>query len=545
METTRSIVPRADGEGSLGTTAKKWGSVYANNGIIAGRNIAQDGAKLDAQGTAIEQIRVSVGTPLVANIVSDMTDKSKIYVYTGNQTGYTKGNWYYWNGSAWVSGGVYNSTAFETDKTLTIEGAAADAKAAGDWLRDIAVPVTALPEIPETAFADEYMKVVVDSEKHVLYGVRRDGSFYWQKGVPAHLIDKIHEIAEPTIDNDEYLYVMLDTEGHIILGIKRDGTFTWQKGVPKPIVNAIEKNIDNTLTTPGKSAEAKVTGDWLRDIGSNTQNSEYIYCMTDSEQRVLFGVRVDGSVVWPKGTPAHVVAEISNKLQKDSLHNSANIFKKVCCCGDSYTEGYIVKGDGTRIVDNSYSWPHYIETMTGNKWVNCGVSGATVLSWQTDERGLAKATSEGLVQAYMIGLGLNDCWRELPVGTYSDIGTEAETYYGGMSAIVSKLHQISSSAKIFLFTMPEHGEAYIPYNNAVRDIVKYYRDNNLSVHCIDLQENQALFEIPQIISDRKGGHYTAIGYACFAKIIFNLLSEYIDGHVSEFQDVAFIEYSNS
>lgn len=73
-----------------------------------------------------------VGSPLVANTAADMTDHNKIYVYTGSETGYTAGNWYYWNGSAWASGGVYNSVAVQTDTTLTVSGKAADAKATGD-----------------------------------------------------------------------------------------------------------------------------------------------------------------------------------------------------------------------------------------------------------------------------------------------------------------------------------------------------------------------------------------------------------------------------
>lgn len=79
----------------------------------------------------------AVGAPLVANTVAKMEDTSKIYVYTGSETGYTAGNWYYYNGSAWTSGGVYNSAAFETDTTLSIDGAAADAKAVGDALNNL------------------------------------------------------------------------------------------------------------------------------------------------------------------------------------------------------------------------------------------------------------------------------------------------------------------------------------------------------------------------------------------------------------------------
>lgn len=80
------------------------------------------------------------GAPLTASTVAEMTMRNRVYVYTGSETGYTAGHWYYWNGSAWVSGGVYNAVAFNTDTTLTISGAAADAKVTGDkvsFLKDI------------------------------------------------------------------------------------------------------------------------------------------------------------------------------------------------------------------------------------------------------------------------------------------------------------------------------------------------------------------------------------------------------------------------
>lgn len=72
------------------------------------------------------------GPAQAASTVADMTDESKVYVYTGSETGYTAGNWYYWNGTAWTSGGVYNAVQIETDTTLTESGEPADAKATGD-----------------------------------------------------------------------------------------------------------------------------------------------------------------------------------------------------------------------------------------------------------------------------------------------------------------------------------------------------------------------------------------------------------------------------
>jgi lysophospholipase L1-like esterase len=82
---------------------------------------------------AIQRIQ---GSPLVAATASAMTDTSRVYVYTGSESGYTNGNWYYYNGSSWTSGGVYNAVAVQTDTTLTLSGVPADAKATGDRFSD-------------------------------------------------------------------------------------------------------------------------------------------------------------------------------------------------------------------------------------------------------------------------------------------------------------------------------------------------------------------------------------------------------------------------
>ena len=99
---------------------------------INAQNLNELCQAVEQAGMEIEELKTAVGSPLVASTAAGMTDKTKIYVYTGSESGYVNGNWYYWDGSAWTSGGVYNSTAFTTDTTLSISGQAADAKATGD-----------------------------------------------------------------------------------------------------------------------------------------------------------------------------------------------------------------------------------------------------------------------------------------------------------------------------------------------------------------------------------------------------------------------------
>ena len=81
-------------------------------------------------------LRDNFGAPNMVTTAAQMTDTDKIYVYVGSEAGWNNGHWYYYDAgtSTWVDGGVYNSTAFVTDATLTEAGKAADAKAVGDAL---------------------------------------------------------------------------------------------------------------------------------------------------------------------------------------------------------------------------------------------------------------------------------------------------------------------------------------------------------------------------------------------------------------------------
>ena len=117
------------------------------------------GSRLSAINTEISALGTST---TAASTAAEMTDISKIYVYIGSEDGYTNGNWYYYDGSAWVSGGVFNAVTVETDSTLTLSNHAADAKAVGDAIRDLEEQIQSMSSIdwvqPE---ADETYSVVV------------------------------------------------------------------------------------------------------------------------------------------------------------------------------------------------------------------------------------------------------------------------------------------------------------------------------------------------------------------------------------------------
>lgn len=220
------------------------------------------------------------------------------------------------------------------------------------------------------------------------------------------------------------------------------------------------------------------------------------------------------------------------------------IFRKVVCCGDSYTCATIFDSDGNiHATNEEYAFPKYIGNYLGREWVNCGASGTNVLTWQTHVRGLLKAQNSGRSQAYILGLGINDGRAgstHVDVGTTADIGTDAQTYYGGLSQIIDALFLISPKAHIFVNTNPKLafvGTNYDPYNEAVRNVVSYYQLNGKRVHLIDLDNVKALFNTPELVTDIFHQHPTAIGYEIIAETYLKVLSNYMKIHVNNFKDV--------
>lgn len=106
-------------------------SVLSDGEIVSSNYLNVLTAALTHAAQIWQNIQAAYGAPRVAATAAAMTDHSLIYVYTGSEAGYTNGNWYYWDGAVWASGGVYNSTAFSTDTTLSIAGKAADAAKTG------------------------------------------------------------------------------------------------------------------------------------------------------------------------------------------------------------------------------------------------------------------------------------------------------------------------------------------------------------------------------------------------------------------------------
>ena len=100
---------------------------YHNNAKYYAESASEAEVEADASAVAAaqsaRQAAAFVGSPLQATTAADMTDHAKVYVYIGSEAGYTSGHWYYWNGTAWADGGVYNSIAVDVATNADIQAA--------------------------------------------------------------------------------------------------------------------------------------------------------------------------------------------------------------------------------------------------------------------------------------------------------------------------------------------------------------------------------------------------------------------------------------
>lgn len=85
-------------EGGIGGTSDD----IENASSVSGSTVS------DALNSLSDEIaNVASGQPAPVDTASGMTDTDTIYLYVGSETGYEFAHWYYYNGSAWVDGGLY------------------------------------------------------------------------------------------------------------------------------------------------------------------------------------------------------------------------------------------------------------------------------------------------------------------------------------------------------------------------------------------------------------------------------------------------------
>lgn len=141
----------------------------------------------------------------------------------------------------------------------------------------------------------EWIKVVVDADRRILGGIKRDGSIEWYKGVPVsvktYVDSAISDIISGTSNTD------IDGINKIIAFLDDFSTSDTLKSLIDEKVNVEE----------GKSL---IPTQFIQEIKSPV----YIECHTDNNKRVLYGVDRDGDFVFGKGVPRQIDNAITNAM---------------------------------------------------------------------------------------------------------------------------------------------------------------------------------------------------------------------------------------
>lgn len=141
--------------------------------------------------------------------------------------------------------------------------------------------------------------------------------------------EKLTELSEAVGQyekNDEYIRVYADAAGVFLFGIKKDGSIEWAKGIPTPVKKYVEERISeiegtiSDLASETNAALSELSDEVnallgiVKEIGQYEENAEYIRAYYDAAGTFLFGIKKDGSIEWMKGIPTPVKQYIEEEV---------------------------------------------------------------------------------------------------------------------------------------------------------------------------------------------------------------------------------------
>lgn len=219
---------------------------------------------------------------------------------------------------------------------------------------------------------EEFLKAIVDSEGKVLFG------FYRATGEPYYPLNEMYHV----IQNEEYFAAWVTTDDKVVLGLRRDGEIIGEIHA----VNALKKVISQ-LQSDLASLQEKIgiidvnNLKELLDVFSLQDNPEFIYAKTDADDKLIEGLRKDGTRVLNGNT------EFGGNIKALGM-SSEFVESPEFISVKTDVDGKVIEGlrkDGTRVINKleSNSIPSnkdIISTVVGSKELSDKIACGDILS---------------------------------------------------------------------------------------------------------------------------------------------------------------------
>ena len=456
---------------------------------------------------------------------------SGTYITTDNK------NWNYWNGSAWVSGGIYQSSAvspFETfafiagDKPINFNNASKLIEITGNntyllqgRVYAISKGNVAYPSSSAWVVVDTITKRLKTAPNPTATDIVVGAIFNPDTPTPIvtfngiYTIDGLHPLTSPEVIPFSQ-YTLFTNNNNIVYDKKR-------KVLKFPQTNVVLGSKENWV----QAQELQLTGQAGHILFNTITNS---FEIGEANRKSL----------------VNVVGYYHN--DREQIHLNTNTLntrmKKIACLGDSITEG---------VNANGWQWHRYIDKWCKNNGtettiVNLGIGGTSVCtsSYVTDTlkpfvNRIATIPVDADV-AIIFG-GTNDWGNNATLGTISDTGTE--TFYGAYKYMLEWLAVNRPNTKVLTVTPLKryfrgggttwHNAQTTPNNKGqlLQDYVRAVKEvsNMYGIPCVDLHNESGLNPEIEVVRNKfipDGLHPNEVGSEKIYGVILDKLRPLIE-----------------
>ena len=310
-------------------------------------------------------------------------------------------------------------------------------------------------------------------------------------------------------------------------------------------------SMDEVVTIPAN----KILAVFEMDMGSKFFN---YYEITGQELKTdLLNERID--VV----SDVDIVTDNPLEVIKETPGYTA-IFRSMGIIGGSMSSGSHHVNNMPTKTFYDYSPLQFMARMCGSEGFNFSYGGAMARTWElnTNRGGASDLFLNNPVQMYIVQLGNNDVSEHnsdasYVLGTTADLagnnGVWPDTYFGHMGKIIQTIRDVQPNAYVFLSTfyrgygVTENTD--FNYNQAIRDIVAYYQDENnrpsgdkLHYYLLDLYKygkRYAYYNKGVHTGTVNGSHLTSTGYLLTSYQLCTYIDWIIKNNMSDFNAVAY------